>query len=431
MKRIQALLLATVLLLAGFLIPPYDISSAPLDNDDCEECHSEFNAFTVTIDAPSEVPENYDFEYKVIVRNNGEHDVQSLQAVIYLTEAPNLQAQLEGGEPHHEEVSGSVTAGGTQTYIFPVVAGASEAKIVLDGDDGLLGLNDIDLTVRSPSGQEWASADSGADEQVTLDAKDLMRGGAGDYEVEIVWFVGSPSISFSLIIDVEYGVDQLIFQGPDLAPGEKHTFVLPLKSMSKGENTIKTAVSATAYHEHSESDDPLITDSKDYTIEESWNLEVGEKFVYEPPDEEFQGTVSILLLERITGLLAGLLLIFSIVLCGYLKPLSSRVEGFLGGKVKRIKWHCWVSLLLLSTSLFHGILLPFSPHARSLKGLALGIPAFLILTALGYFGWQQGSLRKKWGAEKWSKVHLLLTILAVIIVAIHAILEGSDFAWLR
>jgi uncharacterized membrane protein len=402
-----------------------------LDNDDCEECHSEFDAFIVTIDAPSEVPENYDFEYKVIVRNNGEHDVQDLQAVIFLAEAPNLEAQLEGGEPYHEEVSGSVTIGGTQSYTFPVVAGASEAKIILDGDDGVLGGNDIDLTVRSPSGQEWTSEDSGADEQVTLDAKDLMRGGAGEYEVEIAWFLGLPIISFSLIIDVEYGVDQLIFQGPDLAPGEKHIFILPLKSMSKGENTIKTAVSATAYHEHSESDDPLITDSKDYTMEESWNLEVGDKFVYEPPKEDFQGSVSILLLERISGLLAVLLLIFSIVLSGYLQPLSLRVEGLLRGKAKRVKWHCRISLMMLVIALLHGIMLPFSPHARTLKGLVLGTSTFLILTALGYFGWQQGPFRKKWGAEKWHKVHLFLTTLAVIIVAIHAILEGSDFAWLR
>jgi hypothetical protein len=76
-------------------------------------------------------------------------------------------------------------------------------------------------------------------------------------------------------------------------------------------------------------------------------------------------------------------------------------------------------------------MLPFSPYARSLKGLALGIPAFIILTALGYFGWQQKPFKKKWGYERWQKLHLVLTIMAVAIVAIHAILEGTDFAWLR
>jgi succinate dehydrogenase hydrophobic anchor subunit len=339
--------------------------------------------------------------------------------------------KLDGGEPFHEEVSDSVIIGGTQTYTFPVASGASEAKIVLDGDDGPAGANDIDLTVRSPNDREWTSEDSGADEQVILDAQDLMRGGAGDYLVEIAWFLGLPRISFTLTIDVEYGVDQLIFQGPDLAPGEKHTFAVPLKSISKGENTIKTVVSATAYYEHSENEDPLTTDSNDYTLEESWNIKVGDKLVYEPPKEDFQGTVSILLLERITGLLAGLLLIFSIAFCGYFKPLCNTVEKFTNGRANRCKWHCRISLLMLITASLHGIMLPFSPHARSLKGLALGTTAFLILTALGYFGWQQGPFRKKWGAQKWSKVHLFLTILAVIIVAIHAILEGSDFAWLR
>ncbi len=431
MRRFQAIFFASILLITGLIIPPFDISSYPLDNDDCEECHSGFSAFTVTVDAPSEVPESYDFEYKVIVKNNGEHDLLNLQAVIYLSEAPNLQAQIDGGEPYHEEISGSVSAGGTQSYTFPVMAGASEAKIALDGEEGLLGLYDIDLLVRSPNGHEWTSADSGADENVNLDAKDIMRGGFGDYEVEIAWYFGAPSISFSLTIDVEYGVDQMIFQGPDLAPGDKHTFVLPLKSLSKGENMIKTVVSGTAYHEHGENDDPLSTNSKDYTIEETWNLDVGDKFVYESPREDFQGTVSILLLERITGLLAGLVLLLSIALCGYIQPLSSRVEEFLGGKAKRIKWHCRISIMLLLISLFHGILLPFSPHARTLKGLALGTTAFIILTTLGYFGWQQGPFKTKWGIEKWRRVHLALTILSVAIVLIHAVLEGSDFAWLR
>ncbi|UCE35982.1 MAG: ferric reductase-like transmembrane domain-containing protein [Thermoplasmata archaeon] len=432
MKRRHALVFGAILILCAFIISPAGISNPISYGDDgCEDCHSEFKAFTVTIDAPKEVPDNYDFEYKVIVRNTGEHKVQKLQTVMILSEAPNLKATMEGGEPYHEEMSGSVGIGGTQSYSFPVTFGAVRAEIILDGDEGLHGRNNIDLAVTSPSGQEWISEESGADEQISLDAGELERGGAGDYDVTISYFIGGPSISFTLTMDVEYSVEQQLLKGPDLGSGESHTFTWPLSSSEKGDNTVLIAVSGTAHHEHSENEDPLTTDSKDYTIEKSSNLKVGDKYVYEPPKEEFQGSISILLLERVTGLLSGVLLILSIGLCGYLKPISSWIEKVTGGRASRIKWHCRVSLVLIFLSLLHGIMLPFSPHARSLKGLALGTTAFLALTALGYLGWQQKPLKKRLGMDTWSRLHLILTIAAVAIVVIHALLEGSDFAWLR
>jgi hypothetical protein len=50
---------------------------------------------------------------------------------------------------------------------------------------------------------------------------------------------------------------------------------------------------------------------------------------------------------------------------------------------------------------------------------------------LGYIGWQQKTLIERWDYDKWQKLHLWLTILAVVLVTLHAILDGSDFAWLR
>lgn len=432
MKRIHTAIF-TILLILGIMFMPTISVPAPFSNQDegCEDCHSEFNAFTLTVDAPSEVPEDYEFEFKVIVRNHGEHEVQGLQALLSLSEASTLEPLREGGEPFHDEISGSVNVGGTQTYSFPVVEGASEAIISLDGDEGFLGRNDIDLTVTGPSGEVWQSADPGADEALNLDFRDLERGGYGDYNVIVEYFIGGPSISYSLTIDVEYSASLQILQGPDLAPGEEHIFVWPLKSLSKGENTVNVAVSGTAYYEHSENDDSVTTDSKEYTFDESSSLKVGDKLVYQSPNEDFQGSMDILFLERITGLLSGVFLILSIAFCGYFKPLCSTIEKITEGRANRCKWHCRVSLVLLFIALFHGLLLPFSPYARTLTGLALGTPAFLILGALGYIGWQQKILMKQWGMEKWRKLHLVLTIAVVIIVIIHAVLDGSDFAWLR
>jgi hypothetical protein len=414
------------------VVPLVGFSSTVSEIDsECEECHSEFEAFEVIIDAPSEVPRDYDFEFRVIVRNNGEHGVQNLEALIDLSEAEYLETSMESGEPYHDEISGSVTVMGTVTYTFPVASGANQATVILDGDDGILGANDLDMTVTGPNGDTKSSANSGADEAILLTARDFRSWGYGDYSVEIVWFVGNPSISFTLTIDVEYGLNQILLEGPDLAPGEDHIFVLPLSSTDMGDNTISVALTGTAYHEHTEEDDSDATDSDVYTIEESWSITVGNRFVYEEPDIDDRGSVNVLLLERILGLLSGILLVVSIGFSSMVPWVAQRVDRIVGGAVKRIKWHCRISQVLLALSLIHGILLPFSPHASSLRGLLPGTQAFVIMGILGYIGWKQNTLRKQWGNEKWKRIHLILSILAVVIVALHAIMDGTDFAWLR
>jgi hypothetical protein len=430
MKRIHALILTIAIIILVVMMPPFGFSY-PLSNTngECEECHSEFEAFAVIIDAPREVPEDYDFEYKIIVRNHGEHSVQDLSAIIDLSDAPNLEAAL-GGEPYHDEISGSVSFGSVESYTFPILEGASSAVIILDGDEGLLGRNDIDLFVEGPSGDVWESTSPGADEGVNLNANTLRRSGAGDYTARVEYFIGSPSVSFTLTIDVEYSMNQIYLPGSDLAQGEKYTFVLPLKSKAKGENTITTVVTGTAYYEHGD-DEPSASDSHEYTDEKSSDLKVGDRYVYNPPSEDFEVSINIILLERITGMLSALLLILSIGLCGYFRPINSRIEKILGGKASRVKWHCRGSLLLLLLSLIHGILLPFSPHASSLRGLIPGTIAFIFLSLLGYVGWQQKTLIQRWGPEKWRRIHLLLTLIIIFIVIAHAIMDGSDFSWLR
>ncbi|UCG70875.1 MAG: ferric reductase-like transmembrane domain-containing protein [Thermoplasmata archaeon] len=432
MKRNHIFILSVALIVFVVLIPPGSFS-APFSQtqQECEECHSEFEAFRVIIDSPREVPEDYEFEYRVIVRNDGEHEVRDLEAVIDLSEAPNLIPAMGGREPYHEEISGSVSVGGTATFKFPVLEGATEAVVILDGEEGLIGMNDLDMTVTGPNGDSKSSADSGADEAVKLNLREISRWGYGEYSIEVVWFVGSPSISFILTIDVEYGVDQIYLKGEDLAPGGKFTFVLPIKSTTKGENIVDVAVKGTAHYEHGENDDPLTSDNHDYTIEGSSGVLIGDKLVYEPPDEDFQGSIGILVWERVFGLLSGLLLLISVGFSGLIKPVSTIAEKIVGGAAKRVKWHCRVSLILIIFSLIHGVMLPYSPHASSLRGLVPGTLAMICFGILGYIGWQQKPLKKRWGVENWRRLHLILTIAVVVIVLVHAIMDGSDFAWLR
>jgi hypothetical protein len=430
MKRIHALIFALSLIITSLAIPPTAFSThlSKID-EECVDCHSEYEAFEVIIDSPSEVPENFDFEYKVIVRNNEEHEVQDLRAFIDLSEAEFLETDLVGGEPYHEEISDSVGVFETATFSFPVAIGATGALVVLDGEDGIIGLNDLDMTVEGPNGSD-GSANSGADEAVSINAREIRSWGYGDYFVNVVWFVGNPSISFTLTIDVEYSADQIYMEGPNLAEGEDYTFIIPFTSTQKGDNTITVEVRGTAYHDH-EDEDPIFVDSEDAQVEETSNLKVGSKLVYNAPSDDERSSFNVLLYERVLGLLSALILIISIGFSGLLKPVSSRLEKLVGGASQRTKWHCRVSQVLLLLALIHGMLLAVSPHSATLRGLLLGTPAFIIMGFLGYIGWKQNILRPQWGNKMWKKVHLIFTILLIILVILHALLDGSDFAWLR
>jgi hypothetical protein len=121
MKRAFKLTIVVTFIILVLVMPPYSFSEpVPSTLQGCEECHSEFEAFSVIIDAPKEVPENHEFDYKVIVKNNGEHEVQGLMAELRLSGASHLEATVDGGEPYHDESRGSVSFGGSQSYSFPV-----------------------------------------------------------------------------------------------------------------------------------------------------------------------------------------------------------------------------------------------------------------------------------------------------------------------
>ena len=109
-------------------------------------------------------------------------------------------------DDYHAEVDG--WAVGTQlstTEEFPVEEGALYGVVVLDGDEGILGLNDLDMTVYGANGKVvGSSAGGGPDEKVTLEEFEFFRGGTGTYEVEIQNFAGEPIISYHLTIDVYY-----------------------------------------------------------------------------------------------------------------------------------------------------------------------------------------------------------------------------------
>jgi len=109
-------------------------------------------------------------------------------------------------DDYHAEMDGWAIGTQLSTFEeFPVEEGALYGKVVLDGDEGIHGFNDLDMWVHGANGETVkSSAGGGPDEEVTLGKFEFFRGGVGTYQVEIQNFAGDPAISYHLTIDIYY-----------------------------------------------------------------------------------------------------------------------------------------------------------------------------------------------------------------------------------
>lgn len=406
-----------------------DSSMYQSQEGECEECHSEFEAFRITPDGPREVPEDYAFEYRVIIRNTWKHKVEDLKATIDLSNCQGVHLDIEGTPPYSSTTDDSVNMGSSDTHSFPVEEGAMSASIILEGSGGLVSLSDINLRVMGAKGGSWTSSGPGLDEEITLSMADLKEGGTGDYTAIVEHVRGVLSISYTLTIVVEYPQHPMTDtqEGPDLDRDDSHTFIWELRSDSKGTNTVKIEVTGTAYHDHDEEENP---DSYIYTFNKESEIEVGTEYVYSKPTETVSTAEALWLSGRVLGFLNAFALIIAIGFSGIVKPIRKRLDNKLGSK-RRIKLHCIISFIIIVITLVHVAVLYSGLYAGTSRGLVTGgLPlAFMFLLALS--GVFQKQISKRFGGKNWRKGHLFLTILVVLLVCEHAFLEGTDLAFLR
>jgi hypothetical protein len=398
---------------------------------ECESCHSGFEAFTLTPDAPSEVPMNYSFEYKIIVRNTWKHTVKELEATLDLSDAPYIMFPGVEREPYLDELEDEVFVLTANAHTFPVEENAVEAIINLDGDEGMFGWNNIDLSVRGPSGAAWTSEGEGADESIVLDSGQLAEGGTGEYIAEVYHVRGRGSIAYTLTIEVYYGGPlQLVShkKGEDLGPGEEYIFTWDLLSKAKGDNEIKVSVSGIAYYNHA---NPTIPDSDKYTYSETSSIKVGEKLIYAPPVTELTRMEKLWLIGRVTGFIAFGLLCASMVTGCTREPIRSIMNKLFRGARRRIIFHCGISFGIIVVALIHGTALYLGPYAGTHKGLFSGTVLIVGLCAIGATGVYQKRITRNLGYRKWRQLHFWLAVIIFIIGCAHAVILGTDLAFLR
>jgi len=416
-RRILAISLIVLLLVLLLTLPAHGrqgIASAGVNS--CGSCHSGFKGYSIVIDAPTEVPAGQEFEYNVVVKNTGQHVVKDLVAQPILHGAPGITIAGEAKQPYSAELSGSASLLSSGSHSFPVEANATQAVISLSGDDGPL--NSLSMTITGPAGGSWPSGGSGVEQSITLTAEDLATGGVGEYSITVEREGGMPSISYSISVDVQYGMGEGgEMRGPELGPGDSYTFTWTFQAgRESGANEVQVKVSSTIYYDHT---DPSIEDEAGYSDTASSEVLIGTGFAFGTTGSG-SGTGALSVVGRVTGMLTLLFLALSIV-----------VIVMQGNAKRKQRVHCWMGYAVLPLTIIHIVVLYVGPFRGIWSGLWSGIIDTLAVTALAYTGYKKKELADKWGYDKWKRYHLYLAILALMINIAHAVVNGTDFAFLR
>ncbi len=138
------------------------------------------------------------------------------------------------------------------------------------------------------------------------------------------------------------------------------------------------------------------------------------------------------LFGRTAGLLCLVLLVVSAISGGYPK-LRKYLDGvFLQRGLNRVQFHGWISLGLVLLGLLHGLQLVLGPYSGlgwqnwGLR-LWLGWGALLLFGLLTLHGYYMIPYVHRRSSSEWKIVHQrILTLVAVLVVALHAILVGTD-----
>ncbi|MEM2869726.1 MAG: hypothetical protein QW379_04810 [Thermoplasmata archaeon] len=125
---------------------------------------------------------------------------------------------------------------------------------------------------------------------------------------------------------------------------------------------------------------------------------------------------------RATGILSLLLLIASLAL-GFVRR---------GGRV-RVRLHCAISLFLLALAVYHGALLVLGPYSSVSWNfyILLGWASAIWMGVASVNGLLRRWMTRILGAGGWRWIHRIATLVALVMVIIHAISIGTDFRFLR
>ncbi len=416
--RVPLLLILASVIMIALSLSVTGSDDLPPERVMCDDCHEEFVPFQYTIDAPTEVPTGEPFDLSVTVYNEEMHAIYYPAVMLTVTDPEGLVVETGEAAVMTFVEQGSLGFRASAIYQIPVNPGSQSAHFNLDGSGGFR--DDLDLDIRGPEGGQWSSTGSGTDESMSLDAGDLREGGYGDYTVTVSHPQGVRQASYTLDVVVEYGSGSMILYGPDdMQQDESHTFTFSLRGVLEGPNGVTVTISGTAVHGHATGEH----EETDFTREEEVPFEVGDEFVYGPriEDDDNGSRGGLLLAGQVMAFISATLLIVSIATSGNLSRFKLP---------KRAKLHCWTSYLLVGAFMVHWALLYVGPYSLP-AALETGLILLVCIVGLAVTGARPALLDGKVKGLSNRKLHIYLTYATVVVLAVHIVLNGSHFAFLR
>jgi hypothetical protein len=326
--------------------------------------------------------------------------------------------------------------------------------VSLDGDEGPLNNNDLDLVVESPGGilrfnKTIEDTSVGglrdpslniADEEVRLDQAKILDGGTGEWKALIDFPDGlPPQATYTLRVSVFYNssrsAETFVPVGRTLLAGEVTNVTFRLRALGPGPAIVGVRSLGQAHYIHT---DAQATDDGNFSKTQLMAFNVGTRFAVRSAtaglvDVAFDPATKLM---RQYGFLLGWLGFFlvppSLLLGGTFGARTVRgLNKAVGTARQRVLWHNALSYVLLGVGLTHMVLFLLETTYAWTIGIVWGSLTLASMIGLGFTGAFQNRIAKKWGYATWRFSHFLLGMLVVAFIALHVVVDGVDFQFLR
>jgi hypothetical protein len=305
------------------------------------------------------------------------------------------------------------------TYISPLYV----LRFELEWDTPILYIGTIEMVLTGPQGTQWTLD---ADNTIELLTDDVENEGYGTWEYEITTSGFVRSTTLTITRHIEYTGRRMLMetQIDKIGPGESDVISVGLKGFSKGINNLTYSFEATAIHEHSGSG----VDEEVYYSDGTYSILVGDDLEYSKPDEVTTVSTSLWIMGRVLGFITVALFIASFISGGSI----TRIRDWIDERMEtRVQWHCVISFSTIIAVILHLLVLYLGYYSNTFKGLISGGIPLLLMILVGITGWKRKLIVQKTSEKTWRRLHLWLSIIAVLLIVLHAIFEGTDLAFLR
>jgi len=403
---ISATAAATVLLvmMAPFVAPA---------GQRCTACHTapnasggyEFRMPALDVVCPSSVPPNTSFNVSLTLRHQGSYEVREPQATLNLT-----GNGLPGPRANDSRALSPISSqGGASSIAWTVESGNSSGTVRLGITVGFT----AHFRHTTPGSEDNARFAFSRFSMIdirpsvvycTVGSMSLsdITGRTASFELVCVSSAANITISASPNLAKALALSQASITG--MEPGQRSTVTLTVANGSIPVDNGRI---------------DILWENATGAIDSSFVLVTVQRAVGAATAASMS---PLILTGRVTGMASLGLLLASMVL-GYVKK---------GGE-RRVRVHCAVSWFILGLSVYHGIMLAWGPYSRVWLGnwMVLGFVSVAVMGISSINGLVQKWMVARTGYRAWAWIHRGTIIAGIVLVSIHAILMGTDFAAVR